>query len=48
MLERGEPREKHAAGLSTVARQRERALEDVARRQHAELIAQLPGASAAV
>ena len=48
VLERRQPREQHAPRLARVARQRERALEDVARRQHAELVAQLPGAAAAV
>ena len=39
MLERREPRQQHAAGLAFVARQRQRALQHVARRQHAELVA---------
>ena len=48
VLERRQPRQQHAARFARVARQRQRALQDVARRQHAELVAQLPGAAAAV
>ena len=48
VLERRQPREQHAPRLARVARQRQRALEDVARRQHAQLVAQLARAAAAV
>ena len=48
VLEHRQPRQQHAARLARVSRQRERALEDVARRQDAELVAQLPRAPAAV
>ena len=48
LLERRQPRQQHAARFAFVARQRERALQHVARRQHAQLVAQLPGAAAAV
>ena len=48
VLERRQPRQQHAPRLARVARERQRALEDVAGRQHAELVAQLPGAAAAV
>jgi hypothetical protein len=48
MLEHRQPRQQHAARLALVARERERALQHVARRQHAQLVAQLSGAAAAV
>ena len=48
VLEHRQPRQQHAPRLALVARQRERALQHVARRQHAQLVAQLPGAPAAV
>ena len=48
VLERREPRQQDAARLGLVARQGQRALEDVAGRQHAELVAQHPRAAAAV
>ena len=48
VLERRQPRQQHAPRLARVARQRQRALEDVARRQHAELVAQTARAAAAV
>ena len=48
LLERRQPRQQHAPRLALVARQRQRALEHVAGRQHAELVAQLTRAAAAV
>ena len=48
VLERRQARQQHAARLAFVARQRERAAQDVAGRQDAELVAQLAGAAAAV
>jgi hypothetical protein len=42
VFERGQPRQQHAPRFARVSRQRERALEDVARRQDAKLVAQLP------
>ena len=48
VLEHRQPRQQHAPGLALVARQRECALEHVAWRQHAQLVAQLTGAPAAV
>ena len=48
VLEHRQPRQQHAPRLALVARQRQRALQHVARRQHAELVAQLPRAPAAV
>ena len=48
VLEHRQPREQDLPRLALVARERQRALEDVARRQHAELVAQLPGRPAAV
>ena len=48
LLERRQARQQHAARFALVARERERALQHVARRQHAELVAQLTGAAAAV
>ncbi len=48
MLERRQPRQQHAARLTLVACERERALEHVARRQHAQLVTQLTRAAAAV
>ena len=48
VLERRQPREQHAARLAFVARQRQRAPQHVAGRQHAELVAQLAGAAARV
>src|SRR5262249_12509977 len=43
-----QPREQHAPRFPRVAGERERALENVAGRQHAELVTQLPRAAAAV
>ena len=48
VLERRQPRQQHAPRLGLVARQRQRALQHVARRQHAELVAQHAAAAAAV
>ena len=48
VLDRRQSRQQDASRLPLVARERQRALEHVARRQHAELVAQLPGAAAAV
>ena len=48
VLEHRQAREQDLAGLALVARERQRALEHVARRQHAQLVAQLPGRAAAV
>ena len=48
VLERRQPRQQDAPRLGFVARQRQRALEHVARRQHAELVAQHAAAAAAV
>src|SRR6202040_3318563 len=48
VLEGRQPREQDTPGLSGVAGERERALEDVARRQHAELVPQHARATAAV
>ena len=48
VFERRQPRQQHAARLALVARQRQRALQHVARRQHAELVAQHARAPAAV
>ena len=48
MLERRQPREQHPARFALVARHRQRAAQHVARRQHAELVAQLTRAAAAV
>ena len=48
LLERGQPGEQHAPRLAFVARQRQRALQHVARRQHAQLVTQLSRAAAAV
>ncbi len=48
LLERRQPRQQDAARFAFVARQRERALQHVAGRQHAELIAQLARTAAAV
>ena len=48
VLERRQPREQHAARLGFVAGQRQRALEHVAGRQHAQLVAQDAAAAAAV
>ena len=48
VLERGQPRKQHAPRLGLVARERQGALEDIARRQHAELVAQHARAAAAV
>ena len=48
VLQHRQPRQQQRAGLALVARQRQRALEDVARRQHAELVAQLTGRAAGV
>jgi len=48
LLERRQPRQQHPPRLALVARQRERALQHVARRQHAELVAELARAAAAV
>ena len=48
VLERRQARQQHAPRFAGVARQRQRALQDVAGRQHAELVAQLSGAAAAV
>ena len=48
MLEHRQPREQHPPRFVCVAGQRERALEDVARRQDAQLVAQLAGAATAV
>ena len=48
VFERRQPRQQHAARFAFVARQRERTAQDVARRQHAQLVAQLAGAAAAV
>ena len=48
LLQRGQSRQQHVACFPFVARQRERALQHVARRQHAELIAKLTGTAAAV
>jgi hypothetical protein len=47
-IDRRQPREQHAPRLTLVARERQRALEHVPRRQDAELVTQLPRASAAV
>ena len=48
VLERRQARQQHPPRLALVARQRQRALEDVARRQHAEFVAQLARTAAAV
>src|SRR5262249_47916112 len=48
VLERRQTRQQHATGFASVAREGERALENVARRQHAELVAKLTRAAAAV
>ena len=48
VLERRQARQQDAPRLGFVARQRQRALEHVARRQHAELVAQHAAAAAAV
>ena len=48
VLECRQPRQQHTPRLARVARQRQRAFEDVARRQHAQFVAQLPRAAAAV
>ena len=48
VLERRQARQQHAPRLALVPRQRQRALEDVAGRQHAELVAELARAAAAV
>jgi len=48
LFERRQPRQEHAARLAFVASQGQRTLQHVARRQHAQLIAQLPRAAAAV
>ena len=48
VLERRQPRQQDAPRLGLVARQRQRALEHVARRQHAELVAEHAAAAAAV
>ena len=48
MLERRQARQQHPARLAFVARQRQRAAQHVARRQHAELVAELAGAAARI
>ena len=48
VLEHRQPRQQNRARLALVARQRQRALQHVARRQHAQLVAQLPRRPAAV
>ena len=48
MFQGREPRQQHAARLALVPRERERAFQDVAGREHAQLVAQLTRASAAV
>ena len=48
MLERRQARQEHAPRLAFVARQRQRALQHVAGRQHAELVAELARTAAAV
>ena len=48
VLERRQPRQQHATRLARVARQRQRALQNVTRRQHAELVAQHARTAAAV
>src|SRR5437667_9849453 len=48
MLERRQPRQQNPPRLARVARQGQRAFEDVARRQHTELVAELTRAAAAV
>src|SRR5829696_5326176 len=48
MLERRQARQQDAASLAFIARQRQRAAQHVARRQHAELVAELTGAAARV
>jgi hypothetical protein len=48
VLERWEPRQQERPSLALVARERQRALQHVSRRQHAQLVAKLPRAAAAV
>ena len=48
VFQRRQPRQQQPARLALVARERQRALQHVARRQHAEFVAQLPRAAAAV
>src|SRR5439155_6013291 len=48
VLEHRQARQQDATRLARVARERERAFQDVARRQDAELVAQLSRAAAAV
>ena len=48
VLQRRQPAEQDAPRLALVARQRERAAQHVARRQHAKLIAELAGAAARI
>src|SRR5690606_17337471 len=45
MLERRQPGQKDPARLALVTRERQGTAEDVARRQHAEFVPQLPGAA---
>ena len=47
VLERRQPRQQHAPRFALVARERQRAAQHVAWRQHAQLVAQLPRAAAA-
>src|SRR5438552_11949585 len=48
VLERRQARQQDLPRLARVARERQRALEDVTRRQHAELVAELSRTAAAV
>jgi len=41
LIERRQARQQHAARLPLVARERERTLEHIARRQHTQLVAKL-------
>ncbi len=48
MFKRGQPGQQHASSFAGVSRQCQCALQDVARRQHTELVTQLARAAAAV